>query len=135
MIESMPILIGEDDEIDIMSIKRAFTKNDISNRLIFVQTGEELLQRLDSVDFLPGMILLDINIPKLSGLEVLDRIKATKHLRHIPVVMLTSSSEESDIKNAYSGGAAGYIVKPVDFESFIEVIKSLKEYWSINKIP
>ena len=139
---SVPILLVEDDKIDVQNVKRAFQKNKIANPLYVANNGEEALallrERLDENRpemILPGIILLDINMPVMNGIEFLEEIKADEKLRSIPVIVLTTSKEESDRVDSFDLGVAGYIVKPVDFYKFVEAIGVINLYWSLSELP
>ncbi len=134
-----PILLVEDNPMDIDLTRRAFAKRKVPNPVIVARDGEEALEwleRWNAGEVLPVVILLDLKMPKLDGLEVLKRLKAHQQYRVIPVVMLTSSAENRDIQAAYMHGANSYIVKPVDFEKFMEVIQYIDLYWNdLNTLP
>jgi CheY-like chemotaxis protein len=135
------ILIAEDNEDDILLIREAFEEVNMVNRIAVVRDGEEALAYLrgegpfrDSP--LPGMVLLDINMPKKTGLEVLTDIKAEPRFRALPIVMLTVSEREEDIIRSFEQGACSYIRKPVTFTRFITVVKEFEMYWTlVSKIP
>ena len=138
------ILLVEDNPSDIGLTQRALTKSRVANELVVVQDGQEALDYLFRVSTtegqnslrLPALVLLDIKLPKVDGLEVLRRIRANKRTRRLPVVMLTSSLEEEDIATSYDLGVNSYIRKPVDFVQFAEAIQHLGLYWLLlNEIP
>ncbi len=142
--EPITILMADDDEDDRLLAKDAFQESQIANDLHFVEDGVELLEYLrregkyaDSDLFpKPDLILLDLNMPRKDGREALQEIKADPLLRHIPIVILTTSQAEEDILESYNIGAAGFISKPVTFEGLVAVIKKLGEYWvQIVKLP
>jgi len=134
---SATILIAEDDPDDCVLIKEAFGDSGQDNNLIFVKDGVELFQYLrqkvsaaTSKSVLrPDLILLDLNMPRMDGLEALAEIKADPDLRSIPVVVLTISSTEEVILRTYELGGAGFIIKPVDTKDMLEVVKVLNQYW------
>lgn len=136
------ILIADDDADDRLLVKDAFQESHVVNNLRFVENGVELLDYLrkqgkykDAADF-PDLVLLDLNMPRKDGREVLQEIKNDPSLRHLPVVILTTSKAEEDILRSYDMGAAGYITKPVTFEGLIEITKGLSEYWlQIVRLP
>ena len=131
-----PVLLVEDDSVDIMTVKRCFKRLKIPNELWVAESGEEALQRLNSsAETSPCIVLLDINMPKMNGLEFLKQFKSLPLANKIPVIMLTSSNEESDIDYCFSLGVAGYILKPVDYEEFVETIEVLDAYWSLSELP
>jgi CheY-like chemotaxis protein len=138
------MLLVEDDPNDILLIHRAFAKASLVNPLKIVRDGEEALSYLAGTgDFadrgrypLPSLILLDLKLPRKSGLEVLEWVRRQPGLKHIPVIVLTSSKESSDISRAYALGANSYLVKPVGFEGLLELVKTIGMYWIIlNKGP
>jgi len=128
--ESQPILIVEDSEDDFDATKRAFSRANLRNPIEHVTSGEEALKYLcNDLKSKPGIILLDLNMPGLDGRKTLEIIKQQKGLKTIPVVILTTSDDERDVKACYELGANTYIQKPVDFDGLIAAIKQLKEYW------
>jgi len=138
------ILMAEDDPDDRLLVKEAFQESRVANSICFVENGVELLDYLRrqgkfkySEHFpAPDLILLDLNMPCKDGREALEEIKADQHLRHIPVVVLTTSKTEEDILRSYDIGAAGFITKPVTFEALVKVVQGLQEYWvQIVRLP
>ncbi|NQT80080.1 MAG: response regulator [Candidatus Aminicenantes bacterium] len=131
-----PILLVEDDKVDAMTVKRALDEIKVTNRLDIAGNGEEALSYLrDSENKKPCVILLDLNMPKMNGIEFLKVVKQDKTLRRIPVVVLTTSEEEQDRINSFDLGVAGYMIKPVDYQKFVEVIKTIDLYWTLSKLP
>ena len=137
------ILLVDDNLSDIELTKRAFLKNGISNKLIVAEDGQQALDYLfgdgehsarDTAD-LPVLILLDLKLPRIEGLEVLRRLRADSRTRRIPVVILTSSNEEQDVAAGYDLGTNSYIRKPVDFHQFADTIKQLGMYWLVTNQP
>jgi two-component system response regulator len=142
--DAVDILLVEDDPVDRELTVRAFAKHNLANRLAIVKDGAEALALLfppnkdagGDVGVCPRLVLLDLNIPKVSGLELLAAIKADPRTRSIPVVVLTTSKAEFDITESYRLGANSYIVKPVDFEKFVVAIRELGYYWLLlNEVP
>lgn len=130
-----PILLVEDDIIDQMAVKRAFKELKITNKLFIANNGEEALEFLrDKNKQLPGFILLDLNMPKMNGLEFLDVVKKDADLKKIPIVVLTTSMEENDRIESFSLSVAGYIIKPVDYHNFIEAVKAINLYWTLSEL-
>ena len=137
------ILLVEDDEVDVMAVERAMRQNEMANPLHVVGDGEEALRFLLHEDEYgdpetaprPDLILLDLNMPRMNGLEFLRIVKKSVELREIPVVVLTTSDEEKDVKLSYAHCAAGYIVKPVSFDNFVEAVKTLFVYWTLSRTP
>lgn len=133
-----PIMLVDDNEMDVDLTLRAFERAKLTNPVIVARDGEEALEwipRWEAGEPTPIVILLDINMPKVDGLEVVRRIKAHPSLRVIPVVMLTTSSVTPDVKAAYLNGANSYIVKPVDFDKFQEVATQIELYWAVMNTP
>jgi CheY-like chemotaxis protein len=131
-----PVLLVEDDAVDVMTVKRCFKQLKIPNQLIVAANGEEAILLLSKPTLLkPCVILLDINMPKMNGLEFLQRIKIAPHLKKIPVIILTSSKEESDVDHCFELGVAGYMVKPVEYQNFVEIIELVSSYWSKSELP
>jgi two-component system response regulator len=133
---SIDILLVEDNPDHVELILKTLEENNVLNKVYVVTTGEEALdflyQRGAYADARrPGLILLDINLPRVDGIEVLRQIKTDPKLKAIPVVILTTSAGEREMVESYNYGANSYIVKPVDFEQFVKVIKGLKLYWLV----
>ncbi len=130
------VLLVEDDAVDAMTVRRAFRDLKLSNPLVHATNGEEALEYLGNEENpKPCVILLDLNMPRMNGVEFLKVAKADPVLRRIPVVVLTTSREDRDIVNSYQLSTAGYIVKPVDYRKFVEVIKAIDIYWTISELP
>jgi two-component system response regulator len=137
------VLIVEDNPDDVELTKRAFIKNKIINNVIALTTGEQALDflfcegKFKDRDILevPQLILLDVRLPKIDGLEVLRRLRVDVRTKYLPIVILTGSKEERDLMDAYEYGANSYIRKPVDFQEFIETIRELGLYWLILNEP
>ena len=134
------ILLVEDDEVDIMNVQRAFRKNNIKNPLHITRNGLEALQALrgehPEVNIpSPKIILLDINMPKMGGIEFLTELRKHPELKAISVFMMTTSNEESDKVAAYNLNVAGYVLKPLSFEGFTEAVAILNHYWHLCEMP
>lgn len=137
---SKVILLVEDNPDDIRLTRRAFKVNNISNEMVVVNDGDAALKYLNETcaapnGVLPTVTLLDINLPKIDGLEVLKRIRAHPQLKRLPIVILTSSKEEQDVIKSYDLGANSYIQKPVDFEQFTAAVRQLGLYWLLLNEP
>jgi hypothetical protein len=135
---SRPILLVEDNPMDIDLTQRAFSRHKIVNPVEVAHDGDEALAwlpRWEGGASLPVVILLDLNLPRVHGLEVLRRIKQHPRFRVVPIVVLTTSAEDRDIQSAYQLGANSYIVKPVNFDKFVEVAAHLELYWSVLNQP
>jgi CheY-like chemotaxis protein len=136
--EMLNILLVEDDEVDIMTVQRAFKQAKINNHLFIANNGIDALAMLRGQ---PGqrslipterrIILLDLNMPKMNGLEFLQELRADPSIHHIPVVVLTTSNEEQDRLQAYNFNVAGYILKPIAFGNFVDLMVTLNKYWAI----
>jgi CheY-like chemotaxis protein len=138
-LESISILLVEDNQVDIDLTLLAFARIKFNKPVQIARDGNEMLDIIEQWNIgapLPQLILLDIKLPKVSGLEVLKIIKQSKKIQHVPVVMLTSSSNEVDLQTAYELGANSYLIKPVDFEQFLLLTTTLCEYWiNLNTKP
>ena len=133
-----PILLVEDNPMDVDLTRRAFAKRHLVNKLEVARDGEEALafiDRWEAGEPPPVVILLDLKLPKVDGLEVLRRLRSHEQFRSIPVVIVTTSSEDADIRAAYELGANSYIVKPVDFNRFLDVAQQIELYWSVLNTP
>ncbi len=136
-----PILLVEDNPDDVLITQRALSKGQVLNKLFVVGNGEEALEFLKKEGkYLgaptPSLVLLDLEMPRLNGFEVLKAVKSCENLKSIPIVVLTTSGRDVDIERAYALGCNSYITKPVDFEKFIKTVSEIKNYWLvISKIP
>jgi len=131
-----PVLLVEDDQVDAMTVKRAFKEINVKNRLEIVNNGVEALSYLrNSENEKPCVVLLDLNMPKMNGIEFLRVVKLDRRLRKIPVIILTTSEEERDRVNSFDLGVAGYMVKPVDYKKFVDVVQTISLYWTLSKLP
>jgi CheY-like chemotaxis protein len=134
-----PILVVEDRAIDLDLTKRAFVRQKITSPILEASDGEEALaffKRWDAGEPLPVFILLDLRLPKVNGLEVLSKLKSHPKYSSIPVIILTTSDEDSDINEAYKLGCNSYIVKPVEFDQFMAVASQIEGYWcTLNTLP
>ena len=131
------ILLVEDDEVDVMNIRRAFKKGNISNPLFVAGNGLEALEMLrgQEVPRTRRLVLLDLNMPRMNGIEFLRELRADPELSPTPVVVLTTSDAERDKVEAYNLHVAGYLLKPVTFSSFCETMASLNRYWALVEMP
>ena len=136
------ILLVEDDEVDVMNVQRAFKKTNNVNPLYIAANGLEALDILRGKGKIePAMpqarrlILLDLNMPRMNGIEFLRELRQDENLRSIPVIVLTTSNEDRDKVEAYNLNVAGYILKPVTFSNFVEVMDTLNKYWMLSEIP
>jgi two-component system response regulator len=135
---SRPILLVEDSPDDVLLAVRAFAKNGITNEVVVATDGEQALDHLlpeSGEPLRPALILLDIKLPKIDGLEVLRRIRSDERSRTVPVVVLTTSNEERDIVSSYQLGANSFVRKPVVFGEFVEAVQALGVYWLLVTQP
>ena len=131
-----PILLVEDDSVDAMTVKRAMRDLQVNHSVIHSVNGEEAMNYLTSPDTeKPFVILLDLNMPKMSGIEFLKVMKTRPDLKTIPVIVLTTSKEKRDVLDSFELGAAGYMVKPVDYVKFVEILNRIMIYWSSSELP
>ena len=136
----VPIFLVEDNEADVDLTLRAFRRRKLSNPVTIARDGEEALDYIHRRGAfvtgapIPGLILLDLRLPKVDGLDVLREIKSHPVYRNIPVVVLTTSAEDRDVARSYELGAASYIVKPVEFEKFQEVVERIDLYWNLTNL-
>lgn len=135
-IVNRPILLVEDDQVDAMTVRRALKELHVTNPLAHVENGEAALGYLrgDAGDR-PCIILLDLNMPIMNGIEFLQVVKEDAQLKRIPVVVLTTSEEQQDKVNSFNLGVAGYMAKPVDYRQFVEVMRSIDSYWTLSEMP
>ncbi len=142
MKKGTPILLVEDDDVDAENVVRALKKNKITNPLFVTWNGEEALSFLrneppyDNPETFPspGIILLDLNMPVMNGIELLKILKNDDRLKRIPVIVLTTSREESDRVETFKLSVAGYIIKPVEFENFVQAISTINLYWTLSEL-
>ncbi len=135
------ILLVDDDEVDCMNVQRAFKKSNISNPLSIAHNGVEALDLLrgtngtEKISPVPRIILLDINMPKMNGLEFLKELRADKDLHNISVFIMTTSNDDKDRFEAYNYNVAGYIIKPISFENFVAAVSILNNFWQLCEQP
>ncbi|MEY8850061.1 response regulator [Psychroserpens sp. XS_ASV72] len=130
----LKILLIEDDMIEIMKLNRAVSSLELDHQIIEAHNGEDALKLLEKKDNLPDIILLDLNMPKINGIEFLGLLKANDTLRYIPTIVLTTSSNQRDLLECYKIGVAGYVLKPLKYEDYVSKIEKLMAYWSINEL-
>jgi CheY-like chemotaxis protein len=139
--QQLNILLVEDDEVDVMNVQRALNKNGSTANLYRAANGIEALAMLRTNSQIAAenngrlLILLDLNMPRMGGLEFLKELRADPALRNLPVVILTTSMQDSDLDTAYQYNVAGYLIKPITFISFVETIDVLNRYWSMSEMP
>lgn len=132
--KNLNILLIEDDMIEVMKLKRASGSLNLDHNITEANNGEEALSILEDKDNLPHIILLDLNMPKINGIEFLKILKADGQLRYIPTVVLTTSSNQRDLLECYKVGIAGYVLKPLKYEDYVSKIEKLLSYWSMNEL-
>jgi len=135
MNNNKPILLVEDDMIDVMTVKRALKEIKVINELVVAENGEHAFEVLNSLQTKPCIILLDLNMPKMGGLEFLSIIKQNDELKAIPIIVLTTSKQEKDKIESFKHSIAGYIAKPVDYMQFVETLKVINLYWTLSELP
>ena len=135
-ITNKPILLVEDDQVDVMTIMRALKEIHVVNPVVAVEHGEAALDYLrDPAASRPCIILLDLNMPIMNGIEFLQQVKQDPLLRAIPVVVLTTSEEQPDKLRSFEYGVAGYMAKPVDYRRFVDMMRSVDMYWTLSAMP
>ena len=130
----LKILLIEDDTIEVMKFNRVVESSDLLHEVIMSQNGEEALKYLNEVEVLPDLILLDLNMPKINGLEFLKLLKNDVRLRYMPTVILTTSNNQRDLMQCYKIGIAGYLLKPLKYEDYVSKIEKILAYWSDNEL-
>lgn len=134
MAKKLRILLIEDNLIEIMKMKRTISFLELDHSLQEAKNGEEGLKILEDKASLPDLILLDLNMPKISGLEFLAILRNDEDLRHIPTVILTTSDNQKDLFECYKLGVSGYILKPLKYDDYVDKIKMVLAYWSLNEL-
>ena len=134
MTKTLNILLIEDDAIEVMKFNRVIKTLSYNHKIIEAHNGEEALEILKIKEIIPDIILLDLNMPKLNGLEFLKILKSDATLKYIPSIILTTSGNQKDLLECYKTGIAGYVLKPLKYEDYTERIKKLLDYWSINEL-
>jgi CheY-like chemotaxis protein len=134
MTKSLNILLIEDDAIEIMKFNRVLSTLGLNHKIIEANNGEEALEILKVKDIIPDIIILDLNMPKINGIEFLKILKQDEYLRYIPAIILTTSNNHKDVLKCYKIGIAGYVLKPLKYEDYLDKIKKTLEYWSSNEL-
>jgi len=130
----LKILLIEDDIIEVMKINRAKASLQLNHKIVEANNGEDALKQLEQKGNLPDIILLDLNMPKINGIEFLKILKEDERLKYIPTIILTTSNNQRDLVECYKIGIAGYILKPLKYEDYVSKIEKLLAYWSINEL-
>ena len=135
--DPVQILLVDDDDVDVMNVQRAFRKGNLLNSLVVARDGAEglLALRSGALNSRRRIVLLDLNMPRMNGIEMLREVRRDPALRNIPVVVLTTSNEEQDRADAYGLHVAGYLLKPVTFARFVELMTTLNRYWQMVEHP
>lgn len=128
------VLFIEDDTIEVMKLHRAIAKLGLKHNIIEAENGEHAIDILQNKQVRPDIILLDLNMPKMNGIEFLKVLKESKSLKYIPIVILTTSGNQLDLQECYSIGIAGYVIKPLKYEDYVEKLKTILEYWNSNEL-
>ena len=134
MTKKLNILLIEDDLIEVMKLNRTITSVQLPHKIIEAKNGEEALEFLNKKEQLPDIIFLDLNMPKMNGIEFLKILKNDSVLKYIPTIILTTSSNNRDMLECYKIGIAGYIIKPLKYEDYVHKLKTAMEYWSLNEL-
>jgi len=130
----LKVLLIEDDAIEVMKLKRAISKLELEHELVEAKNGEEALNILKKDHIIPDIIFLDLNMPKINGLEFLKILKEDEVLQYIPTIILTTSNNRKDVLSCYSTGVAGYIIKPLKYDDYVKKIKFTLDYWAMNEL-
>ena len=134
MSKALNILLIEDDEIEVMKFNRVLSSLKMNHKIIEANNGEEAIEVLKVKEVVPDLIILDLNMPKINGIEFLGILKADEYLKYIPAVILTTSNNHKDVLECYRIGIAGYVIKPLKYEDYVDRITKLIEYWSVNEL-
>ncbi len=130
----LKVLLVEDNLIEIMKMKRTISLLKLKHTIHEAKNGEEALKFLEDKANMPDIILLDLNMPKISGIEFLKILKANDDLKHIPTIILTTSSNQKDLLECYRTGMSGYVLKPLKYEDYVNKIETVLAYWSVNEL-
>jgi len=130
----LKVLLIEDDTIEVMKLNRAISSLNLKHKIVEANNGEDALGILNKKEVLPDIILLDLNMPKINGIEFLSILKNDETLKYIPTIILTTSNNQKDLLECYKIGVAGYVLKPLKYEEYVKKIESLFAYWSINEL-
>jgi CheY-like chemotaxis protein len=131
---ALKVLLIEDDTIEVMKLNRAMTSLNLKHQISEANNGEDALHILQKKEILPDIILLDLNMPKINGIEFLNILKKDDTLKYIPTIILTTSNNQRDLLECYKIGVAGYVLKPLKYEDYVTKIETLLSYWSINEL-
>lgn len=134
MNKSLNILLIEDDAIEVMKFNRVLSSLNFKHKIIEANNGEEAIKILKEKETVPDVIILDLNMPKINGIEFLGILKGDDYLKYIPAIILTTSNNRKDVLECYKIGIAGYLLKPLKYDDYVDRIKRLIEYWSDNEL-
>lgn len=134
MTKSLNILLIEDDTIEVMKFNRVIKTLGLNHKIIEANNGEEALSILKDKEIIPDVIFLDLNMPKINGIEFLQILKADDYLKYIPAIILTTSNNHKDVLECYKIGIAGYVLKPLKYDDYVERVRKMVEYWSTNEL-
>lgn len=134
MTKSLNILLIEDDTIEVMKFNRVIKTLGLNHRIIEANNGEEALSILKDKEIIPDVIFLDLNMPKINGIEFLQILKADDYLKYIPAIILTTSNNHKDVLECYKIGIAGYVLKPLKYDDYVDRVRKMIEYWSTNEL-
>ncbi|MCG9791628.1 response regulator [Flavobacterium algicola] len=134
MSKALNILLIEDDEIEVMKFNRVVGSLKLNHKIIEANNGEAAIEILKVKDVVPDIIVLDLNMPKINGIEFLGILKADDYLKYIPTIILSTSNNQKDLLECYRIGIAGYVIKPLKYDDYVERITKLVEYWSLNEL-
>ena len=134
MVKSLNILLIEDDAIEVMKFNRVLKTLKLNHQIIEANNGEEALSILKTKEIIPDIIILDLNMPRLNGVEFLGILKNDNELKYIPAIILTTSNNYKDVLECYKIGIAGYLLKPLKYDDYVDRIKKLLDYWSTNEL-
>ena len=134
MKKQLNILLVEDNLIEVMKMRRTVSLLDLKHNIIVANNGEDALQHIEDKSKFPDLILLDLNMPKVGGIEFLAILKNNDDIKHIPTVILTTSDNQKDLEECYRLGVSGYVLKPLKYDDYVEKIKNVLSYWSMNEL-
>ena len=130
----MNILLIEDDQIEVMKLQRTVSKLGLKHTIVEAKNGEDALEILQSGQKLPDIILLDLNMPRMNGIEFLDILKNDDQLKYLPTIILTTSENRADLLKCYEAGIAGYVIKPLKYEDYESKMRKVMDYWEVNQL-
>lgn len=130
----LKVLMIDDDMIEIIKLNRVISSFDLKHQIITANDGESALKILEQKNRIPNIILLDLSMPKINGIEFLSILKEKESLSHLPVIILTTSSNNKDLLQCYKLGIAGYVIKPLKYNDYVSKIKKVLDYWSVNEL-